>query len=415
MSELYELFSQHPRISTDTRRIEPDSIFFALRGANFDGNRFVAEALEKGAAYAVSDDAGTAAADERIRYAEDTLKALQELAREHRRALGIPILAISGSNGKTTTKELVSRVLAERFAVYATRGNLNNHIGVPLTLLSMTRDTEFGVVEMGASARGELALLSSIAEPEYGILTNIGLAHLEGFGGPEGVRRGKGELFDFLAANGGHAFVPADDEILTGMAAERDSLAAEYYSASLADGIENHLEGSYNRFNIAAAVAVGHYFDVPDERIRHAIASYVPDNNRSQRIGTSRNTLVADCYNANPSSMRASVGNFLAEPLEERQRRVLILGDMLELGDWSGREHAAIIAKAAQDPGAELLLVGPEFASAYAGLAEKPAPVTLCATRDDRISVLKVSPVENSLVLVKGSHGMGLEQALEML
>ena len=419
MSSLYELYLRHPRISTDSRRIEPDSVFFALRGASFDGNRFAADALEKGAAYAVVDDPSLPNTRpdkaDRLIVVDDALQTLQALAREHRRELGLPILTITGSNGKTTTKELVSRVLAERFEVYATRGNLNNHIGVPLTLLAMTRDTEFGVVEMGASACGELALLASVAEPNYGILTNIGLAHLEGFGGPEGVRRGKGELFDFLAANGGHAFVPADDEILTGMAAERDSLAAEYYSASLADGIENHLEGSYNRFNIAAAVAVGHYFDVPDERIRHAIASYVPDNNRSQRIGTSRNTLVADCYNANPSSMRASVGNFLAEPLEERQRRVLILGDMLELGDWSEREHAAIIEMAAQDPEAELLLVGPEFAKAYDGLAEKPANVTLCPTRDDLISLLKVSPVEHSLVLVKGSHGMGLEQALEAL
>ena len=414
MSELYDIFRRHPRISTDTRRIEPGSVFFALHGATFDGNRFAADALSKGAAYAVVDDPAAVIGDRTV-LVGDTLEALQELAREHRRELAIPILAISGSNGKTTTKELVSRVLAERFEVYATHGNLNNHIGVPLTLLAMTRDTEFGVVEMGASACGELALLASVAEPNYGILTNIGLAHLEGFGGPEGVRRGKGELFDFLAANGGHAFVPADDEILTGMAAERDSLAVEYYSASLADGIENHLEGSYNRFNIAAAVAVGRYFDVPDERIRHAIAGYVPDNNRSQRIGTSRNTLVADCYNANPSSMRASVGNFLAEPLEERQRRVLILGDMLELGDWSEREHAAIIEMAAQDPEAELLLVGPEFAKAYDGLAEKPANVTLCPTRDDLISLLKVSPVEHSLVLVKGSHGMGLEQALEAL
>ena len=414
MSELYDIFRRHPRISTDTRRIEPGSVFFALHGATFDGNRFAADALSKGAAYAVVDDPAAVIGDRTV-LVGDTLEALQELARKHRRELAIPILAISGSNGKTTTKELVSRVLAERFEVYATHGNLNNHIGVPLTLLAMTRDTEFGVVEMGASACGELALLASVAEPNYGILTNIGLAHLEGFGGPEGVRRGKGELFDFLAANGGHAFVPADDEILTGMAAERDSLAAEYYSASLADGIENHLEGSYNRFNIAAAVAVGRYFDVPDERIRHAIAGYVPDNNRSQRIGTSRNTLVADCYNANPSSMRASVGNFLAEPLEERQRRVLILGDMLELGDWSEREHAAIIEMAAQDPEAELLLVGPEFAKAYDGLAEKPANVTLCPTRDDLISLLKVSPVEHSLVLVKGSHGMGLEQALEAL
>ena len=236
MSSLYELYLRHPRISTDSRRIEPDSVFFALRGASFDGNRFAADALEKGAAYAVVDDPSLPNTRpdkaDRLIVVDDALQTLQTLAREHRRELGLPILAITGSNGKTTTKELVSRVLADRFEVYATHGNLNNHIGVPLTLLAMTRDTEFGVVEMGASACGELALLASVAKPNYGILTNIGLAHLEGFGGPEGVRRGKGELFDFLAANGGHAFVPADDEILTGMAAERDSLAAEYYSAS---------------------------------------------------------------------------------------------------------------------------------------------------------------------------------------
>ena len=255
MSELYDIFREHPHISTDTRNIGADSIFFALRGATFDGNRFAAEALDKGAAYAVVDDPA-AVTDERMVLVGDTLGALQELAREHRRRLAIPILAISGSNGKTTTKELVSRVLAERFEVYATRGNLNNHIGVPLTLLAMTRDTQFGVVEMGASACGEIALLASIAEPNYGILTNIGRAHLEGFGGPEGVRRGKGELFDYLAANGGRAFVPREDEMLTNMAAERDGLAAEYYSITLAEDLENHLEGHYNRFNIAAAVAV---------------------------------------------------------------------------------------------------------------------------------------------------------------
>ena len=403
-------------VSTDSRRVEQGCLFIPLVGERFDGHTYLTQALENGAAGCLCSRLPEALVPGKFYVqVEDTLRALGQLAGWYREKFPIPVVQITGSAGKTTTKELVNRVLAERFEVYATRGNLNNHIGVPLTLLAMTRDTEFGVVEMGASACGELALLASVAEPNYGILTNIGLAHLEGFGGPEGVRRGKGELFDFLAANGGHAFVPADDEILTGMAAERDSLAAEYYSASLADGIENHLEGSYNRFNIAAAVAVGRYFDVPDERIRHAIASYVPDNNRSQRIGTSRNTLVADCYNANPSSMRASVGNFLAEPLEERQRRVLILGDMLELGDWSEREHAAIIEMAAQDPEAELLLVGPEFAKAYDGLAEKPANVTLCPTRDDLISLLKVSPVEHSLVLVKGSHGMGLEQALEAL
>ena len=415
MSELYELFSQHPRISTDTRRIEPDSIFFALRGDTFDGNRFVAEALEKGAAYAVSDDPQVAASDERQRIVlvDDTLKALQDLARCHRRALGIPILAISGSNGKTTTKELVSRVLAERFEVYATRGNLNNHIGVPLTLLAMTRDTEFGVVEMGASACGEIALLASIAEPNYGILTNIGRAHLEGFGGPEGIRRGKGELLDYLAAN--RAFVPREDQTLTNMAAERDGLAAEYYSVTLADGIAHHLEGDYNRFNIAAAVAVGRYFDIDGERIRHAVGSYMPDNNRSQRTETGRNTLIVDCYNANPSSMRASVLNFLAEPAGGRSRRVLILGDMLELGAWSEQEHRDIVALASRNPDTELMLVGGEFARACAGMEPQPANTALFPSREELIAELRRRPVENAFVLVKGSRGIGLEKALEEL
>ena len=322
------------------------------------------------------------------------------------------MICITGSNGKTTTKELVSRVLAERFEVYATRGNLNNHIGVPLTLLAMTRDTQFGVVEMGASACGEIALLASIAEPNYGILTNIGRAHLEGFGGPEGVRRGKGELFDYLAANGGRAFVPREDEMLTNMAAERDGLAAEYYSITLAEDLENHLEGHYNRFNIAAAVAVGRYFDVADERIRHAVGSYVPDNNRSQRTETGRNTLIVDCYNANPSSMRASVANFLAEPPGMRTRRLLILGDMLELGAWSAEEHAAVIRLAAQAPQTEVMLVGQEFAKARADMEPQPARITLFADREHLIAALRTHPVDNALVLIKGSRGIGLEKAV---
>lgn len=414
MSELYDIFREHPHISTDTRRIEAGSVFFALRGATFDGNRFAADALAKGAAYAVVDDPAVVTGACTV-LVNDTLEALQALAREHRRELAIPILAISGSNGKTTTKELVSRVLTERFEVFATQGNLNNHIGVPLTLLAMTRDTEFGVVEMGASACGEIALLSSIAEPNYGILTNIGRAHLEGFGGPEGIRRGKGELFDYLAANGGRIFVPREDEVLTNMAAERDGLAAEYYSVTLSDGIENHLEGDYNRFNIAAAVAVGRYFDIDDGRIRHAIDSYRPDNNRSQRIVTDRNTLIVDCYNANPSSMRASVLNFLAEPAGARSRRLLILGDMLELGAWSGQEHRDIIALAGQNPDAELMLVGGEFARAYAGMDPHPANAVLYPSREELLAELRRRPVENAFVLVKGSRGIGLEKALDEL
>ena len=412
MSELYDIFREHPHISTDTRDIGADSIFFALRGATFDGNRFAAEALDKGAAYAVVDDPA-AVTDDRMVLVGDTLGALQELAREHRRRLAIPILAISGSNGKTTTKELVSRVLAERFEVYATRGNLNNHIGVPLTLLAMTRDTRFGVVEMGASACGEIALLASIAEPNYGILTNIGRAHLAGFGGPEGVRRGKGELFDYLAANGGRAFVPREDETLTNMAAERDGLAVEYYSVTLAEGLENHLEGHYNRFNIAAAVAVGRYFDVADERIRHAVGSYVPDNNRSQRRSTARNTLVVDCYNANPSSMQASLANFLGE--ESVGGKVAVLGDMLELGAWSAAEHRAAVEQALAGDVEQLWLVGTEFSAAWRAMGCGDERVRLFATCDEAAAALQASPFAGKFVLLKGSHGIGLERLIEWL
>ena len=418
--ELYELFRRHSRISTDSRHIVPDSLFFALHGERFDGNSYAENALKAGAAAAVVDDPSVAETlrqqwPDRCAEVPDTLAALQELAARHRRELGIPILAITGSNGKTTTKELVGRVLSRKFRTAVTQGNLNNHIGVPLTLLAMTRDTEFGVVEMGASACGEIALLASIAEPNYGILTNIGRAHLEGFGGPEGIRRGKGELLDYLAANGGRAFVPREDQTLTNMAAERDGLAAEYYSVTLADGIAHHLEGDYNRFNIAAAVAVGRYFDIDGERIRHAVGSYMPDNNRSQRTETERNTLIVDCYNANPSSMRASVLNFLAEPAGGRSRRVLILGDMLELGAWSEQEHRDIVALAARNPDAELMLVGGEFARACAGMEPQPANTALFPSREELIAELRRRPVENAFVLVKGSRGIGLEKALEEL
>ena len=412
---LYDLFCRHPRIATDTRRIEPGSLFFALRGATFDGNKFAAEALAKGAAYAVVDDPA-AAADERIVLVDNVLEALQELAREHRRALGIPILAVAGSNGKTTTKELVSRVLAEGFEVCATQGNLNNHIGVPLTLLSMTREVQFGVVEMGASACGEIARLAAIAEPNYGILTNIGRSHLEGFGGPEGIRRGKGELYDFLAAHGGRVFVREEDPVLTEMVAERSGLASEPYSERLADGIESRLAGDYNRYNIAAAVAISRYFDIDEERMRHAIASYTPDNNRSQRLETARNTLVIDCYNANPSSMRAAVGDFLAEAPGPRTRRILILGDMLELGEWSAEEHAAVLRQAMQDPAAELYLVGPRFAEAYAASAmAETGRATLYPSRTELAEALRSHPVADALVLLKGSHGIGLEKVVELL
>lgn len=416
MNNLYTLFRTAAGVTTDTRRIVPGAIFFALHGATFDGNRFAAEALARGAAYAVVDDPA-AATDPRILLVPDTLAALQELARTHRRALGIPILAVAGSNGKTTTKELIGRVLAERYDVYATQGNLNNHIGVPLTLLAMTGRTQFGVVEMGASACGEIARLCAIAEPDYGILTNIGRSHLEGFGGVEGIRRGKGELYDYLAAHGGTAFVRAEDEVLEAMAAERPGLRVERYSERLAEGIESALEGDYNRYNIAAAAAVGCRFGVTEEAVRRAVGSYTPDNHRSQRIESGHNTLLVDCYNANPSSMRAAIAHILAEPLGGRRRRVLILGDMLELGAWTEEEHRTVLQQATADPTVELRLVGEAFRRACEALPDPGlgGRIRCYATCDALRAELAARPIDDALVLLKGSHGIGLERAVELL
>lgn len=414
MKNLYDIFLQYGGVVTDSRRVKGGELFFALKGDNFDGNRFAAGALRAGAAYAVVDDAGTVGENpslrERFIIVGDTLKTLQNLAREHRRALGIPILAITGSNGKTTTKELVAAVLSERYETCFTQGNLNNHIGVPLTLLSMTRDAEFGVVEMGASAQGEIAALCSIAEPNYGIITNIGRSHLEGFGGTEGIRRGKGELFDYLALNGGRAFIAREDTVLMSMALERDPLAVEYYSHVLADGVRNNLAGDYNRYNIAAAIAVGRYFGVDAERMLSAIAEYEPSNNRSQRMVTARNTLIVDCYNANPTSMEASIRNFLAEPLAPRSRRMLILGDMLELGEWSEAEHRATAALATSDPEAEVLFAGGHFA-AISG--DYPAARSF-RSREELEDFLRQSPVSDALVLIKGSHAIGLDKIVPL-
>lgn len=413
MSALYDLFRDHPRVTTDSRHIEPGGIFFALKGERFDGNRFAAESLRLGAAFAVADDPALrddpAAREGRLIVVDDALGALQELAREHRRELGIPVLAVTGSNGKTTTKELLRRVLSERFTVLATGGNLNNHIGVPLTLLSLTREAEFAVVEMGASARGEIALLASIAEPNYGLITNIGRAHLDGFGGPEGVRRGKGELFDFLRDNGGRAFVAAEDATLTAMAREREPMAVEYYSLALADDVPCHLQGEYNRANVAAAVAVGRYFGIAEERILHAVDSYVPTNNRSQRMLTERNTLILDCYNANPSSMQAALDNFLVQQPDAGAGKAVILGDMLELGDWSRDEHRHVVRLAARDTQARILLVGEHFAEACRSLDPLPPNVTCFPTRQELEEHLDRNPLSGSLILVKGSRGIGLE------
>ncbi len=412
---LYRVFTESSGITTDSRKIGEGNLFFALHGASFDGNDYAIAALEQGASAAVIDREDILHNNpdraERLILVDDTLQALQALAREHRRRLAIPIIAIAGSNGKTTTKELVSRVLAERFVVSTTRGNLNNHIGVPLTLLAMNSDTEFGVVEMGASAQGEIALLCSIAEPNYGILTNIGLSHLEGFGGREGIRKGKGELFDHLDANGGRAFVPQEDKVLCEMAHAREDLAIEYYSRSIAEGFESNLTGDYNRYNIAAAVEVGRYFGIADERIAEAILSFKPDNNRSQAVKTERNQLVVDCYNANPSSMEVALDNIATMKAEHK---VLILGDMLELGEWSEEAHINILHKA--DKVAErIILVGNEFAKAYNKSEELSAKYSLHLTTTEALAALDKEPVSDSLILLKGSRGIKLEILIDKL
>ena len=413
--KLYEVFINSVGVTTDSRKIEVGALFFALHGASFDGNDYAIAALEQGASAAVIDrkdildnNPDYAA---RLLLVEDTLQALQALSCEHRRRLAIPIVAIAGSNGKTTTKELVSRVLAERFDVSTTKGNLNNHIGVPLTLLAMNGETELGVVEMGASAQGEIALLCSIAEPNYGILTNIGLSHLEGFGGVEGIRKGKGELFDHLDKIGGRAFVPQEDATLCAMAAERENLAVEYYTRTIAEGFKSNLTGDYNRFNIAAAVEVGRYFDVADERIAEAILSFSPDNNRSQAVKTERNQLVVDCYNANPSSMEVALDNIATM---EAEHKVLILGDMLELGEWSKEAHLNILRKA--DGVAEkIILVGKEFATAYHASEALTAKYALYPTTAEAVAALEQNPISDSLILLKGSRGIKLEILINKL
>lgn len=416
---LYSLFEQCSGVETDSRNITPNVLFVALRGASFDGNRFAADALMKGARYAVIDSRKPMEEhpelSERMFLVDDTLCALQALAAEHRRRLAIPIVAIVGSNGKTTTKELVARVLAEKFEVYATRGNLNNHIGVPLTLLAMTSETEFGVVEMGASSCGEIALLCSLAQPNYGLITNIGRSHLEGFGGVEGIRRGKGELFDYLEEVGGHAFVPQEDEVLVEMASERKNMAVEFYSRAIAQGMQTMLVGEYNRANIAAAVAVGQYFNVDATRIAEAVATYIPQNNRSQELRSERgNRIVLDCYNANPSSMAVAIENMATM---EAESRWLIMGDMLELGEWSAEEHEQTLLKAIAIKDAHLILVGREFSQAAARLRATGVVFNAeCFETTEQASAhLAQSPLTNATILVKGSRGIALEKLIPLL
>ncbi|MBF9142563.1 UDP-N-acetylmuramoyl-tripeptide--D-alanyl-D-alanine ligase [Hymenobacter properus] len=431
------LYSQylaaHGLVSTDSRQAQPGTLFFALNGPSFRGAAFAPQALEKGARHAVVDDADLAATDPaRYTFAPDPLLALQELAREHRAQFEIPVLAVTGSNGKTTTKELLTAVLAQKFRVLATIGNLNNHIGVPLTLLRLRAgEHDFAVIEMGANHQGEIAAYCQWARPTHGLITNIGLAHLEGFGGPEGVAKGKGELFDYLARTGGTAFVNTLDARLPGLAAAvptrlsypgpTDSYPATLLAADpavalrLADGtdVAVQLTGDYNFPNLAAAAAVGLHFGIAPAKVAGALAQYNPQNNRSQLVRTGRgNDLVLDAYNANPSSMAAALRSFAGRP-GALADKVVILGDMFELGEASAQEHGALGELLAELNFGTAVLIGPEMAQADSKSGS--ATTRHFATKDAAAEWLKSQPLAHRHILLKGSRGMGLETLLPLL
>jgi UDP-N-acetylmuramoyl-tripeptide--D-alanyl-D-alanine ligase len=413
---LYNLYQQHSLVDTDTRNIRKNTIFFALKGANFNGNTFAEQALKLGASYAIVDEKEFQTND-RILLVADVLKALQELANFHRKQLHIPIIGLTGSNGKTTTKELINVVLSKKFNTVATKGNLNNHIGVPLTLLSMTDKTELGIVEMGANHQKEIEFLSTICEPDFGYITNFGKAHLEGFGGIEGVIKGKSELYTFLKANQKTVFINIDDSIQVERAKEINSVCFNTNDVQFIEvnpfvklsykneSIQSNLIGNYNFTNIAAAITIGAHFKVTETAIKEAIESYIPTNNRSQILTTKHNTIILDAYNANPSSMRVALENFdtLKAP-----SKVVILGDMFELGKESEHEHQAIVDAATAFNFDETYFVGENF-----NIAKTNKPQF--KTYQDFEDFLKKNPLKNHSILIKGSRGMRLERILEFI
>ncbi|MEZ0538351.1 UDP-N-acetylmuramoyl-tripeptide--D-alanyl-D-alanine ligase [Fibrella arboris] len=428
---LYDKFLTCSGVSTDTRQITPNCLFVALRGDTFNANEFALQALATGASYALVDDPTVAAADERCLLVADTLTALQDLARHHRRQFTCPVIGLTGSNGKTTTKELIAAVLSRRYVTEATKGNLNNHIGVPLTLLRINPATcEIAVVEMGANHQQEIALLSRICEPTHGLITNVGKAHLEGFGGLAGVRKGKGELFDFLAKTGGTVFVNAQNETLMAMYAERafvntvfyltnnqpelllEAPVAVYRSAN-GDTIQTHLPGRYNFENIAAALAIGAYFDVPETEANEAVAAYNPTNNRSQVVVKGTNTILLDAYNANPSSMAAAIRQFgQSHPGgDSAPRKAVLLGDMYELGDESPAEHAALGTLVAEQQFDLVILAGKDMKYALPALPK-------AYYFPDKFSLhnwIADNPMTHTNILIKGSRGMGLESVVPFI
>lgn len=433
IEQLYDLYLQHPIISTDTRKIAQGSLFFALKGDKFDANTFAAQALEAGAAYAIVDNAAYRTSEKTI-LVDDVLSTLQDLARYHRKQLQIPVIGLTGTNGKTTTKELINAVLSQQFNTLATAGNLNNHIGVPLTILSINSSHQIAVIEMGANHQKEIELLCTIAQPTHGLITNVGKAHLEGFGGVEGVKKGKGELYDYLKASGGIAFVNSDSNDLLLMQESRNLENVIYYGKqsflNTIDGnllqntpylaiqwtikekeapfyeVNSHLTGEYNLPNILAAICIGHYFKLSPAEISAGIEGYQPQNNRSQIVKTATNTLICDYYNANPSSMMVAIDNLNKMQAEHK---VMILGDMFEMGTEAAAEHKAVIDAALAVPADQHIFVGAEF---Y--LQQADFKGAFYSTAEEAMNSIKARPINNATVLIKGSRGMALERLVPL-
>ena len=426
-SQLYKYFLECGKVTTDTRDCPEGSMFIALKGASFNGNTFASQAIANGCRYAVVDEAEYAGdAEGRILLVDDCLKALQDLAAWHRRALGTRMIGITGTNGKTTTKELIAAVLKEKYNVLYTKGNLNNHIGVPLTLLKLTPEHEMAVVEMGANHPGEIKTLVNIACPDYGIITNVGKAHLEGFGSFEGVIRTKGELYDYLRDNGGKIFIQNENPYLNSIAGGLECfrygaedglyvsgkvlscspfLTFGWKSEGKAYEVQTHLIGSYNVDNALVAVAIGRYFEVEDDAICHALSSYEPQNNRSQLVEAGGNRFVIDAYNANPTSMAAALENFR---MIDAGHKMVILGDMKELGEASLEEHQKVVDMLARCGFDRVILVGPEFGKTANSFEHY-------SNADEVYSVLSADMPKGYMILIKGSNSMKLAGMAEKL
>ena len=427
LSALYQIFLDCQLVTTDSRNCPEGSLFIALKGESFNGNAFAGKALETGCAYAVIDESEYAIeGDQRYILVDDCLQTLQQLANYHRRQLGTRVIGITGTNGKTTTKELISAVLSQSHNILYTLGNLNNHIGVPSTLLRLKAEHDLAVIEMGANHPGEIKFLSEIVEPDCGIITNVGKAHLEGFGSFEGVIRTKGELYDYIRRSKGKIFIKKENEYLQSIAKGIEQITYGNGDDAFASGqvvscdpflvfnwkqqgklhtVETHMIGSYNLDNVLAAVAVGRFFKIPAERISRAIAAYEPTNNRSQFKKTENNELIIDAYNANPSSMKVALDNFITMPV---QPKAIILGDMRELGPTSDELHAEVVEQIKKGQFDKVFLCGEHFSK----VGKEFSPF---ATTEAMVEELRKQPLKGYHILIKGSHSMGLEKLADIL